>query len=65
MAEIEITNNESGIQLDYDAISPITGNECVIIEADENTNIRLKWTFGKYNDQIFSFKKGISNFWFS
>ena len=27
------------MKLDYDAISPITGNECVIIEADENTNI--------------------------
>ena len=38
MAEIEITNNESGIQLDYDAISPLTGNKCVLIEADEATN---------------------------
>ena len=27
------------MKLDYDAISPITGNECVIIEADESTDI--------------------------
>jgi len=27
------------MKLDYDAISPITGNECVIVEADQKTNI--------------------------
>jgi hypothetical protein len=27
------------MKLDYDGISPITGNKCVIIEADENANI--------------------------
>lgn len=27
------------MKLEYDAISPITGNECVIIEADEKTNL--------------------------
>ena len=27
------------MNLDYDSISPITGNKCVIVEADENTNI--------------------------
>ena len=38
-SEIEIINNPSNIQLEYDAISPLTGNRCVIVEADENTNI--------------------------
>ena len=27
------------MKLDYDMISPITGNKCVIVEADENTSI--------------------------
>ena len=27
------------MKLDYDAISPITGNECVIVEADQKTSI--------------------------
>ena len=35
--KIEITN-PAGIKLDYDDISPFTGNKCVLIEADENTN---------------------------
>ena len=37
MSEIEIMNNESGLKLDYDEISPVTGNKCVIVEADEET----------------------------
>jgi len=28
------------MKLDYDGISPITGNECVVIEADEKANIQ-------------------------
>ena len=36
--EIEITNNSANMNLEYDAISPITGNKCVLIEADETTN---------------------------
>mgnify|MGYP001308188758 CR=1 FL=1 len=36
--KIEITNNETGLKLDYDDISPFTGNKCVLIEADEHTN---------------------------
>ena len=35
--KIEITNNPNGINLDYDETSPITGNKCVIIEADSNS----------------------------
>ena len=30
------------MNLDYDEISPITGNKCVLIEADENTNIESR-----------------------
>ena len=37
MSEIEIINNESGLKLDYDEISPITRNKCVIVEADTET----------------------------
>ena len=37
MSDIEILKNESGINLDYDEISPVTGNKCVIIEADTET----------------------------
>ena len=32
--KIEITNNPSNINLDYDEISPITENKCVILEGD-------------------------------
>ena len=32
--KIEITNNPTNINLDYDEISPITGNKCVIVEGD-------------------------------
>ena len=32
--KIEITNNPNNINLDYDEISPITGNKCVIVEGD-------------------------------
>jgi len=32
--KIEITNNPNQINLDYDETSPITGNKCVIVEAD-------------------------------
>ena len=35
--KIEITNNPNQINLDYDEISPITGNKCVIVEADSNS----------------------------
>ena len=27
------------MNLDYDSISPITGNKCVIVEADEKTGL--------------------------
>ena len=37
MSEVEIIKNESGLKLDYDEISPITGNKCVIVEADTET----------------------------
>ena len=30
------------MKIDYDEISPITGNKCVIVEADENTNIESR-----------------------
>ena len=36
--KIEITKNETGLNLEYDDISPFTGNNCVLIEADEKTN---------------------------
>ena len=32
--KVEITNNPDNIKLEYDEISPITGNTCVIVEAD-------------------------------
>ena len=35
--KIEITNNPNNINLDYDEISPVTGNKCVIVEADPKT----------------------------
>ena len=37
MSEIEIIKNETGLNLDFDDISPITQNKCVIIEADTET----------------------------
>jgi len=37
MSDIEIIKNESGINLEYDEVSPITKNKCVIVEADTNT----------------------------
>ena len=30
------------MNINYDEVSPITGNECVLIEADENTNIESR-----------------------
>ena len=39
MSDIEITNNTSNLKLDYDEKSPITGNKCVIVEADTETGI--------------------------
>jgi hypothetical protein len=36
-SKIEITNNSSEIKLEYDEKSPITGNKCVIVEADITT----------------------------
>jgi len=30
------------MNLNYDDISPITGNKCILIEADENTNIESR-----------------------
>ena len=30
------------MNLNYDEISPITGNKCVLIEADQNTNIESR-----------------------
>ena len=35
--EIEMTDKSNALKLDYDETSPITGNVCVIVEADENT----------------------------
>lgn len=35
--KIEVINNPSGINLEYDEVSPITGNKCVIVEADEQS----------------------------
>ena len=35
--KIEITNNTSDLKLDYDEKSPVTGNMCVILEADSDT----------------------------
>lgn len=32
--KLEITNNPEDIKLEYDEISPVTNNECVIVEAD-------------------------------
>ena len=37
MSDVEIIKNESGLSLDYDEISPITKNKCVIVEADTET----------------------------
>ena len=37
--KIEIINNPSNIKLEYDEISPLSGNKCVVVEADEETNI--------------------------
>ncbi len=37
MSEIEIIDNNSGLKIDYDEISPITNNKCVIVEAEEST----------------------------
>ena len=36
--KIEVTNNSSGLELDYDSVSPITGNKCVIEEANQVDN---------------------------
>ena len=36
--KIEVSGNETGLKLDFDDISPFTGNDCVLIEADESTN---------------------------
>jgi len=30
------------MNIEYDEISPITGNKCVLVEADENTNIESR-----------------------
>tara|TARA_Y100000310_G_scaffold294559_1_gene325127 strand:+ start:232 stop:765 length:534 start_codon:yes stop_codon:yes gene_type:complete len=37
--KIEVINNPSNIKLEYDEISPISGRKCVVVEADEETNI--------------------------
>ena len=37
MSDIEILKNKSGINLEYDEVSPITFNKCVIVEADSET----------------------------
>ena len=36
--KLEIIENNTGLKLDYDEISPFTGNKCVLIEADDQTN---------------------------
>lgn len=36
--KIEFTEIETGLKLDYDEVSPFTGNKSVLIEADETTN---------------------------
>ena len=40
--KIEVTNNKTGLNLDYDAVSPFTGNSCILIEADELTNTEAR-----------------------
>ena len=35
--KVEFNNNESSLKLEYDDQSPFTGNQCVLIEADEKT----------------------------
>ena len=35
--KIEVTDNKSGLKLEYDDTSPFTGNDCVLIEADDQT----------------------------
>ena len=35
--EIEMIKSSNGLKLDYDEKSPITGNVCVIVEADKET----------------------------
>jgi len=37
--KIEVINNPSNIKLEYDEISPLSGRKCVVVEADEETNI--------------------------
>jgi len=39
--KIEITE-PAGLKLDYDDISPFTGNKCILIESDETTNVESR-----------------------
>ena len=36
--KIEVIDNKAGLKLDFDDVSPFTGNNCILIEADESTN---------------------------
>ena len=40
--KVEITNNDTGLKLDYDDISPFTGNKCVLIESDTGTGMESR-----------------------
>ena len=70
MSEIEIINNESGLKLDYDEISPITNNKCVIVEADEESGAEhrmcmesgyiTRTTFTQRSDACMKYETGCS-----
>jgi hypothetical protein len=60
------------MNLEYDAISPITGNECVVIEADEKTGIESRMcmesgyttsdTFKIDSEDVKQYETGITKF---
>ena len=41
-AKAEFSEDPKGLKLEYDDISPFTGNKCVLIEADENTGMESR-----------------------
>lgn len=60
------------MNIEYDDISPITGNKCVVIESDENTGIESRMcmesgyttsdTFKIDSDNIKQYESGITEF---
>ena len=40
--KIEITNSSDNLKLEYDDVSPFTGNKCVLIEADDKTGMESR-----------------------